>query len=104
MNRTDLVARLAARHRLLSEADFDLLVKTILESMSNALKARERVEIRGFGSFFVRYRPARMGRDPRSGAAIRQDAMYRPCFKAGKRLRNRTNQAGGAASSPTGSA
>ena len=91
MTRANLIARLASRHKLLGEADVSLAVKTILGSISSALSDRRRVEIRGFGSFSAQYRAARAGRNPRSGEAIQQSAMYRPHFKASKRLRERIN-------------
>jgi integration host factor subunit beta len=63
----------------------------ILESMIQALESGGRVELRGFGAFSVRSRPARPGRNPRTGAAVKVKAKQVPFFKSGKELRARLN-------------
>ena len=66
-------------------------VKCILEQMSQALATGERIEIRGFGSFSLHYRPPRKGRNPKTGDAVALTEKYAPHFKPGKELRNRVN-------------
>lgn len=91
MNRSDIVDRLAQLHPQLQQKDAELAVKVILDALSNALAKGERVEIRGFGSFSLNYRPARQGRNPKSGAKVVVPAKYVPHFKAGKELRERVD-------------
>jgi integration host factor subunit beta len=69
----------------------ELAVKSVIEQMSQALAAGERIEIRGFGSFALHYRPPRMGRNPKSGQAVALPGKYVPHFKPGKELRERVN-------------
>ena len=73
-------------------ADIELAVKIILEHMVNTLSSGERIEIRGFGSFDVHYRPPRIGRNPKSGKAVSVPAKFIPHFKAGKGLREGVNK------------
>lgn len=89
MNRSTLVAKLASRFPALTAQDADVSVKTILAAMTEALAKGERIEIRDFGSFSLSYRPARTGRNPRTGATVEVPAKYAPHFKAGKELRDR---------------
>jgi integration host factor subunit beta len=72
MTRSDLVARLAERFPQLTQRDSEFAVKTMLDAMSDALARGHRIEIRGFGSFSISRRPPRMGRNPRSGKALRE--------------------------------
>ena len=73
-------------------ADVELAVKIILEHMVNTLSYGERIEIRGFGSFDVHYRPSRIGRNPKSGKVVSVPAKFIPHFKAGKGLREAVNK------------
>jgi integration host factor subunit beta len=66
----------------------------ILDAMSETLAKGDRIEIRGFGSFSLNYRPPRVGRNPKSGVKVEVPAKYVPHFKAGKELRERVDQAG----------
>jgi integration host factor subunit beta len=91
MTRSDLVALLAESHRQLLAKDVELVVKVILDSLSNTLAHGGRVEIRGFGSFGLNYRPPRKGRNPKTGASVQIPAKYSPHFRAGKELRERAN-------------
>ncbi|MDR1462366.1 MAG: integration host factor subunit beta [Azoarcus sp.] len=95
MTRSELVARLAARFPQLVVKDTDCAVKTVLESMIDALANGDRIEIRGFGSFSLNYRPPRVSRNPKSGDRVDVPEKYVPHFKAGKELRARVD-AGGA--------
>jgi len=60
--------------------------------MSNALANGERIEIRGFGSFSLHYRPPRMGRNPKTGETVELAGKYVPHFKPGKEMRDRVNE------------
>ena len=89
MNRSDLITRLAELHPQLLAKDAELAVKTILDAMSGTLARGGRIEVRGFGSFGINYRPPRQGRNPKSGDKVQVPAKYVPHFKAGKELRER---------------
>ena len=93
MTKSDLVARLAERFPQLGAKDADLAVKMILDTMSEVLARGDRIEIRGFGSFALNYRPPRMGRNPKSGDKVSIPEKWVPHFKAGKELRERVDQA-----------
>jgi integration host factor subunit beta len=92
MTRSDLVDQLAARFAQLTHRDAELAVKTILDALSDALENSHRVEIRGFGSFSVSHRPARIGRNPRSGERVVVPEKRMPHFKPGKTLRQLVDQ------------
>jgi len=91
MNRSDLVNRLAQLHDQLQLKDAELAVKVILDALSSTLSKGGRVEVRGFGSFCLNYRPPRQGRNPKTGAKVIVSAKYVPHFKAGKELRERVD-------------
>ena len=95
MNRSDLINRLAELHPQLLIKDVDLAVKVILDSMSDTLSHGGRIEIRGFGSFGLNYRPPRLGRNPKTGEKVKVPAKYMPHFKTGKELRERVILAAG---------
>lgn len=85
--RSDLVIELAAQFEQLSQRDAELAVRTILDSMGDALSKGHRIEIRGFGSFSITRRPPRVGRNPRSGESVHVPEKCVPHFKPGKALR-----------------
>jgi len=87
MTRSDLVEELAARFGQLTLRDAEFAVKSILDAMNEALARGHRIEIRGFGSFSVNYRPPRQGRNPRSGESVAIPEKRVPHFKPGKALR-----------------
>lgn len=91
MTKSELIAQLAARHPQFSVADIEMAVKTILDALAKNLSRGERIEIRGFGSFSLSFRPARVGRNPKSGEKVQVPAKYVPHFKAGKELRDRVD-------------
>ena len=91
MTKSELIAQLAARHLQFSVTDIEMAVKTILDALAKNLSRGERIEIRGFGSFSLSYRPARLGRNPKSGERVQVPAKYVPHFKAGKELRDRVD-------------
>jgi integration host factor subunit beta len=72
--------------------DAEISVKLILEAIADALIKGNRIEVRGFGSFSLSYRPPRMGRNPMSGEAVSVPAKYVPHFKAGKEMCERVTQ------------
>jgi integration host factor subunit beta len=91
MTKSELIEVLVQKQSQLGYKDIDLAVKTILEYMSTSLSNGERIEIRGFGSFSLHYRPARSGRNPKSGEPVSLPAKFVPHFKPGKELRVRVN-------------
>ena len=91
MTRSDLVELLAERFGQLTQRDADAAVKTILDAMSDALVRGHRIEIRGFGSFSLHYRPPRTGRNPKTGDAVALPGKHVPHFKPGKELRDRVS-------------
>ena len=93
MTKSDLIARLAERFPQLVAKDADFAVKMILDAMSEALVKGDRIEIRGFGSFSLNYRPPRVGRNPKSGEKLDVPEKWVPHFKAGKELRERVDNA-----------
>jgi integration host factor subunit beta len=92
MTKSDLIARLAERFPQLVPEDADFAVKMILDALSESLVKGDRIEIRGFGSFSLNYRPPRVGRNPKSGDKVRVPEKWVPHFKAGKELRERVDQ------------
>ncbi len=91
MTKSELIARLAERNPRLVARDADEAVNTMLDAMTEALSAGQRIEIRGFGSFALNYRPPRVGRNPKSGDRVQVPAKHVPHFKAGKELRERVD-------------
>ncbi|CAG7598170.1 integration host factor subunit beta [Candidatus Vallotia tarda] len=92
MTKSELVAQLALRFPKLVLKDADLVVKAMLDAMSEALATNHRIEIRGFGSFALNCRPARVGRNPKSGKRVQVLEKWVPHFKPGKELRERVNK------------
>ena len=86
MIRSELINRLAALFPQFTPKDTELAVKAILEALSNTLVKGDRIEIRGFGSFGLNYRPPRTGRNPRTGEVVQVPAKALPHFRAGKEL------------------
>jgi len=93
MTRSELIARLASRHPQVGERDVEVAVRAILGVMIARLREGRRIEIRGFGSFGINYRPPRIGYKPTSGEKMRVPEKYVPHFKAGRELRERVNTA-----------
>jgi len=91
MTKSELIARLAGRYPQLVAKDAEFAVKTILDAMTMSLVKGQRIEIRGFGSFALNYRPPRIGRNPKSGDRVQVPAKHVPHFKAGKELRERVD-------------
>ena len=91
MNRADLILQLVDKFPPLTANDIELSIRTILDEMTHTLAAGGRIEIRGFGSFGLNFRPSRKGRNPKSGATVIVPAKYAPHFRAGKELRARVD-------------
>ncbi len=91
MTRSQLIQRLAQQHPYLVHDEVERIVKTIFETISEALARGDRIELRGFGSFTVKERAPRVARNPRTGEAVQVPAKLRPHFKSGRELRRRLN-------------
>jgi integration host factor subunit beta len=91
MTKSELIEKLARRLDQLSYRDVELAVKTLIEHMAQSLEQGKRIEIRGFGSFCLHYRPPRVGRNPKTGQAVNLAGKHVPHFKPGKELRERVN-------------
>ncbi|NBB52882.1 integration host factor subunit beta [Rhizobium sp. CRIBSB] len=96
MIKSELIETLAAENTHLTHAEVERVVNVILGSMVEAMADGGRVELRGFGAFSVRSRPARSGRNPRTGDTVDVPAKSVPFFKSGKELRERLNASGDA--------
>ena len=100
MTKSELMARLAEvfvaeNGNQLQSKDIEYSFKVLVETMTRSLAKGQRIEIRGFGSFDLNYRPPRVGRNPKTGERVDVPAKYVPHFKPGKELRERVNQAAG---------
>jgi integration host factor subunit beta len=93
MTKSELIALLAVRQDALTREDIDEAVSIMLEQITHALSSGERIEIRGFGSFTLHARQARVGRNPRTGEPVALPVRHVPHFKAGKELRERVQLA-----------
>lgn len=91
MTKSELIDVISKEQGHLAYRDIELAVKCILEQMSQALASGERIEIRGFGSFSLHFRPPRQGRNPKTGESVALSGKYVPHFKPGKELRERVN-------------
>lgn len=89
MNRSDLIEQIYQNQTQLIREDIEAGVKCIIEHMSEELANGNRIEIRGFGSYSLRYREPKMARNPRSGETVATPGKYTPHFKPGKELRER---------------
>jgi len=87
MTKNDLIKKLQEELKSYSLQDVTHAVNIIFDSMINAIKRGERIELRGFGSFVVRERKPRLGRNPKSGAKVKLEKRKVPFFKTGKELR-----------------
>ena len=91
VTKRDLIDELVALYPRFSRRDAEVMVNEVFEGLSESLRRGERIEIRGFGSFVVRHRQARTGRNPRTGRRVDVEAKRVPFFKAGKELRERVD-------------
>ena len=91
MIKSELIEKLAAENIHLTHAEVERVVNVILGQMTESLSDGGRVELRGFGAFSVRSRPARVGRNPRTGETVEVPEKRVPYFKPGKEMRQRLN-------------
>ncbi len=91
MIRSELIQIIADDNPHLFQRDVERIVNTVFEEITEAMAKGERVELRGFGAFSVKQRDARLGRNPRTGAAVSVGSKRVPFFKTGKLLRDRLN-------------
>ena len=96
MTKADLIENVA-RAAQMSRKDSEIIVETIFECVVKSLRAGDKVEIRGFGSFRTRQRRPRIGRNPKTGARVEVPAKTIPYFKPSKDLKDLVNSAGGTA-------
>ena len=96
MIKSELIAKIATSNPHLYHRDIERIVNVIFDEIVDALSRGDRVELRGFGAFSVRSRPARAGRNPRTGESVSVPAKHVPFFKSGKELRERLNVSGDA--------
>ena len=87
MTKSELITQLSDKFSQLVHKDAELSVKTIIDSLGNTLSNGGRVEIRGFGSFSLNHRPARLGRNPKTGQKVNVPEKFVPHFKPGKELK-----------------
>jgi integration host factor subunit beta len=89
--KSELIQRIATDNPHLYQRDVERIINTIFGEIAGALSKGDRVELRGFGAFSVKHRPARTGRNPRTGTPVNVAAKRVPFFKTGKELRERLN-------------
>lgn len=92
MTKSELIELIARRQTQFSQKDVEIAVNQIVESMINTLSQGDRIEIRGFGSFSLHHRKARVGRNPKTGETVKLDDKRVPHFKPGKALREAVDQ------------
>jgi integration host factor subunit beta len=92
MTKSELIETLAKKLNQLSPKDVELAVKIVIDRLAQSLATGERIEIRGFGSFSLHYRPPRMGRNPKTGEPVPLPGKHVPHFKPGKELRERVDK------------
>jgi len=92
ITKSELIEMIANEQGHLAFKDVELAVKCMIDQMGQSLATGDRIEIRGFGSFSLHYRPARIGRNPKTGDSVSLAGKYVPHFKPGKELRDRVNK------------
>ncbi len=91
MTRSELIEEVASKTANFTKRDVEIIVSTLFKSIAESLARGEKIEIRGFGSFKVKQRDARRGRNPKSGEGIIVESKKVPFFKAGKEFKQRVN-------------
>ena len=91
ITRSELIDALVDKQPHLAHRDVELAVKAVLEKMAQSFETGDRIEIRGFGSFSLHYRPARIGRNPKTGESVAVEDKFSPHFKPGKELKERVD-------------
>ena len=93
MTKSGLIEEVARRTPHISKKDTEVVVNTIFDAMIESLREGDRIEIRGFGSFQVKIREARDGRNPKTGDPVHITAKRTPFFKVGKELKEMVDDA-----------
>ncbi|MDD2310474.1 MAG: integration host factor subunit beta [Desulfuromonadaceae bacterium] len=91
MTKSELIEKVVQSHGTLNIKVSEIVVNTVFDSIEEALKSGDKVEIRGFGSFTIRERLGREARNPKSGEVVRIPSKKTPFFKTGKELKERVN-------------
>jgi integration host factor subunit beta len=91
MTKSELIEKVVQEHAVLNMKVSEMLVNTVFDSIEDALRTGDKVEIRGFGSFTIRERTGREARNPKSGEVVSIPAKKTPFFKTGKDLKERVN-------------
>ena len=91
MTRSELIARLYELNPSYTLEDIEEIAGSIIEQMVSHLAAGGRIELRGFGSFCLRYYKPKIGRNPKTGESVKLGGRYAPYFRPGKELKNRVN-------------
>jgi len=91
MNKSDLVNKISRKKAHIKKADIEEATDLLTAVISNALNRNNRIEIRGFGTFSVRKRAARLARNPKTGSSITVNSKFHPYFRASKLLRQLVN-------------
>jgi integration host factor subunit beta len=92
LTKSELIDRIFEHHLSLTNREAEGAVNEVLRAMVSAMSRGVRVEIRGFGSFSLKFREARKGRNPRTGEPVQVPAKYVPHFRAGKEIRDALNK------------
>jgi integration host factor subunit beta len=92
ITKSELIEKISQKQKHLQQKDIELAVQRVIEQMSDALSTGKRIEIRGFGSFSLHFRPPRIGRNPKTGESVSLPGKHVPHFKPGKELRERVNK------------
>ena len=92
MIKSELVQHIAEQNPHLYQRDVENIVNAVFDEITDSLSQGNRVELRGFGAFSVKNRPAREGRNPRTGDKVSVEEKWVPFFKTGKELRERLNK------------
>ena len=92
MTKSELVQKMARQFPQMTLKEVEKAVDLVFDEITTSLATGNRVELRGFGAFSVRYRDQRVGRNPRTGESVQVEGKYVPFFKAGKGLRERLNK------------
>lgn len=92
MIKSELIQLIAEKNPHLYHRDVENVVNAIFDEVTEALANGDRVELRGFGAFSVKHRPARMARNPKTGTKVSVEEKWVPFFKTGKELRERLNK------------
>ena len=92
ITKSELIEKISQKQKHLQQKDIELAVKSVIEQMSDALSTGKRIEIRGFGSFSLHFRPPRIGRNPKTSESVSLPGKHVPHFKPGKELRERVNK------------